>query len=137
MADAIKFEYTQVRSQLGEVALRPLLPLTLIHDHRSIDVLGLVDSGGDINILPHHLGKSLGLQWEQCGILPTLGGALGQLETRAVVLMAKIEPFSVISIGFGWSVSDNSPLILGRTNFFQLFSVCFFAGQNIFEIQPK
>lgn len=137
MADPQQFRFSEVRNQLGEVALRPLLPLTIFYESRSIEAVGLVDSGSDLNILPHRFGLSLGLNWQEYEILPPLSGALGQFETRAVVLLVEVRPFADVSLAFGWSASDDPPLILGQVNFFAQYNICFFRGQNMFEVQPK
>jgi hypothetical protein len=52
----------------------PRLPVRLRTDSRAIDVMGLVDSGATVNVLPHDVGLQLGLVWDdrRANIRPAL-----------------------------------------------------------------
>jgi hypothetical protein len=41
-----------------------MLPLTLVST-RSVPVLGLLDTGAAVNVLPYAVGVNLGLNWDQ------------------------------------------------------------------------
>ena len=42
-----------------------------------------------------------------------------------------------LKIAFAWTRMNNIPVILGRTNFFTEFDVCFYGSQSAFEVCPK
>ena len=64
MAERLPFSYVSVHNARGEVALRPLLPLSLQYGDQRRDVTGLLDTGADVNVLPFRLGLELGAIWE-------------------------------------------------------------------------
>ena len=41
------------------------------------------------------------------------------------------------SLAFAWVRADTVPVILGRTNFLELFDICFFRACSCLEIKPK
>ncbi|BDA74137.1 hypothetical protein CAL7716_083030 [Calothrix sp. PCC 7716] len=51
--------------------------------------------------------------------------------------IAEIGEFASIRLAFAWIRSINVPLILGQTNFFLEFDVCFYRSKLEFEIKPK
>ncbi|MGD1910473.1 MAG: hypothetical protein ACFB2X_06365 [Rivularia sp. (in: cyanobacteria)] len=50
---------------------------------------------------------------------------------------ARIGNFTPVQLAFAWVKSANTPLILGQTNFFLEFDVCFYRSKLEFEINPK
>jgi hypothetical protein len=51
--------------------------------------------------------------------------------------ITQIGEFSPTELVFAWVKSPNVPLILGQTNFFLEFDVCFYRSIAEFEINPK
>ncbi|MDJ0635634.1 MAG: hypothetical protein QNJ34_20775 [Xenococcaceae cyanobacterium MO_188.B29] len=49
----------------------------------------------------------------------------------------KIGDFPVTRLVFAWVNRPSIPLILGQTNFFLEFDVCFYRSRLEFEINPK
>ena len=60
----VRFPYTPVDSA---ASLMPRLALTLSHGQRSIDVIGLLDTGAAVNVLPYSVGAALGADWANNG----------------------------------------------------------------------
>ncbi len=116
----------------------PFLPITLENTGRSISCSGLVDSGSTVNVLPYDIGLNLGLIWEIQEFYIPLIGILKNEPAYGVILSGKVEPFTVSKLVFAWTrkTSDEVPLILGQTNFFQEFRVSFDGKSGIFEIIP-
>ena len=137
MADAIQFPYTVTNPALGESSGLPLLPLTLRHQQQSVLVSGLLDSGATVNVLPYAVGLQLGLVWSQQTVPVKLTGNLARYEARGVILTAEVGAFAPVRLAFAWTVSDEVPVLLGQTNFFQAFDVCFFRSQFLFEVTAK
>ncbi len=115
----------------------PLLPVTFTPLSSPITLLGLVDSGATVNVLPYDLGLRLGLVWDDIRMVVALGGNLSREPAKAVVLPVQIGDLAPLQFGFAWSRSPDAPLILGQTNFFQHFNVCFFGSENAFEVTAK
>jgi hypothetical protein len=100
--------------------------------------LFLVDTGSSLNVLPYSVGIRLGLDWDaQTFPLPSLTGNLKGLPAFGVMLDCIVQPFQPVKLAFAWTSSDQVPVLLGQTNFFAEFNVCFYGSQNLFEVSPK
>lgn len=137
MVQGYRFPYS-----VGEnhPALMPRLPLTLHLEGHSVDVVGLVDSGASVNVLPYSIGGALGAIWEEQNIAGPLAGSLGQVETRALIVEAfhpQLTPNYPVRLIFAWADTDSVPVIFGQTNFLEEFRVCFDALAETFEVYPN
>ena len=137
MNSSLTLPFTQVVSSLGDAGFSPVLPLTLISGTIEIEKIGLLDTGAAVNVLPFKDGLSLGLSWEKQVIPLQLTGNLANYEARAVLLSAKVGNFDPVRLAFAWTIAENVPLLLGLTNFFMEFDVCFFRSKLMFEVKPK
>ena len=137
MANAIQFPYTVTSPALGTSSSLPYLPFALIHQQNNVSVSGLLDSRAMVNVLPYQVGLQLGLVWAQQTVPLKLTGNLARFEAHAVLLTAEVGKFTPVRLAFAWRATDEAPLLLGQTNFFQEFDVCFFRSQSLFEIKPK
>lgn len=131
----MRFPYTVTGPTQNEFDSLPRLPLTLQLDHRRVEVVGLVDSGATVNVLPYDTGLQLGGLWDDRKATIKLAGNLGGLAAQPLFVMATIGDLSPIRLVFAWSRSNNVSLILGQMNFFMEFEVCFFRKQREFEIK--
>ena len=135
MPDSRKFSFLAVTNSKRPTDLMPYLPLTLARGGKSIDALGLVDSGASISVLPYRIGLELGAVWEEQITFFGLSGNLANYEAKGLLLTARIADFPAVNLAFGWTKAEDVPLILGQTNFFTTFDVCFYRSQNEFEIK--
>jgi hypothetical protein len=135
--EPIRFSYIEHQPGCGPASLSPLLPLTLEHSGERAEVRGLVDSGASVNVLPYSYGLQLGLVWEQQTTAVVLSGNLSQLPARAVVVIGALQPFEPVRRAFAWTRAENIPLILGQTNFFMEFDVCFFRSRGVFDVSRR
>lgn len=138
MASPVRFPYTAYDDD--PISPLPRLSMFLHNGARAIEVIGLLDTGATINVLPFSVGQELGFVWEEQQSLPQLTGNLGRVEARGLVLPAShplLTPNSTLLLAFAWSKADDVPLVFGQTNFFMAFDVCFFRSEGVFEIQPK
>ncbi len=115
----------------------PYLPLTLELNGNTKQVSGLLDSGSTVNVLPYKIGLELGAIWENQRISLSLVGNLANFEARALFVNAKVKDFSPVTLAFAWTQAEFATLILGQTNFFSLFDVCFLRQDNEFEIKMR
>lgn len=137
MDESLRIPYTLTKRARGSTGLLPFLPISLIFGNQKVETIGLLDSGSTINVLPHSLGLSLGLEWEKQKTSVPLTGNLVEVEAVGVVIFSQIGDFQQRRLVFAWAKSDQMPLILGQTNFFQEFTVCFFRSELAFEVKQK
>ncbi len=116
---------------------RPILSIRLSSGAVSVDVEALIDSGADTCVLPYDLGLQLGLDWSRAFALPSVGGSLASAASRAALLYGEVAPFAPVPLGFAWVQSNATPVILGITNFFLEFDVCFYATRGEFTVAPR
>ncbi len=126
-ANRQQFAYSRVDERCGTGALRPRLPLILTHRDQALAVIGLLDTGADVNVLPYAIGLQLGARWDEQVVVPGLSGNLGHYEARGLILSAQVGHFPPSKLAFAWTRAEHVPLILGQVNFFLEYEVCFFA----------
>jgi hypothetical protein len=133
----IRFPYTPGvpgRSTAAELAY---LPISLSTASGSLDLLGLLDTGSMVNVLPYSVGLALGFVWQEQTIPVSLTGNLSRVPAFGVILTGRIESCPSVELAFAWTQAPDAPLILGQVNFFMEFDVCFFRTQGTFEISPR
>jgi hypothetical protein len=134
---AEQFPYVQIDPAAGTASLAPYVPLDLLHGENRVSVMGLVDSGAAINVLPYGIGLRLGAIWEHQTTPVQLTGNLAASEARILVVSATIGKLPPVRLAFAWARTDSVPVILGQINFFLEFDVCFFRSRQQFEVKPK
>ena len=132
----MKFRYSVSDPTQNEYDSLPRLTFSLRCNNRQADVVGLVDSGATVCVLPYEAGIRLGEIWDDRKANIRLSGNLGNFPAMPVVTVAKIGDFEPVRLVFAW-VKTDVPLILGQTNFFMEFDVCFYRSKSEFEIMPK
>jgi len=137
LSESQRFSFSEIDAALGPASSLPYLPLTLTYQSLSFAVLGLLDTGATVNVLPYPIGTQLGAVWEKQTTRVQLTGNLAQYEARALIVMATIGTYIPVKLAFAWTRATNVPLILGQVNFFLEFDVCFSRTQRIFELKPK
>jgi len=78
--------------------------------------------------------------WEEQTTVVPLVGNLGQVEARALLVIAKQPQISANKaprLVFAWTRLDTVPVIFGQMNFFLEFDVCFYRSQNFFDVRLK
>jgi hypothetical protein len=137
MFDAAKFDYARTTNPFGEITLKPRLPITLATRNNSIEEYGLLDTGAEINVLPHSLGLALGGIWRPDQATIRLSDNLSSTPAGPLAVQALVSDFPAAWLAFAWAQSDNVPLLLGQVNFFMEFDVCFYRSQAMFEVRPR
>jgi hypothetical protein len=138
MPDPVRFPFVAA----GDAAtiLMPRMPLRLSFENRSVDVLGLLDTGAAVSVLPYSIGLALGAVWDQQTTVVPLVGSLGQGEARALLVDAsqpQLTPDAPVRLVFAWTRTEDVPAILGQVNFFLEFDVCFFRARGVFEVSRR
>ncbi|MBW4581085.1 MAG: retroviral-like aspartic protease family protein [Tildeniella nuda ZEHNDER 1965/U140] len=133
----MRFKYSTTSPTQNEFDSLPRIPLVLRRGDRSIKAVGLVDSGATVNVLPYELGLQLGTEWDERRAIIQLAGNLGNQQAIPFTAIVEIANFPLTELVFAWARSPNAPLILGQTNFFLDFNVCFYRSKADIEITPK
>jgi hypothetical protein len=60
MAQPVRFPYMPAGTT--EASLMPRLSLTLTHAQRTVEIVGLLDTGAAVNVLPYPVGVALGAE---------------------------------------------------------------------------
>lgn len=137
MLTPLRIPFTNVNPAAGEAGLTPYLPLTLAYEGVSTAASGLLDTGAAINVLPYSLGLALDGEWDEQAAVLQLGGNLAGYPARPLILSVTVGEFPSVRLAFAWTKAEKVPVILGQTNFFMEFDVCFYRSQRAFEVQPK
>ena len=96
-----------------------------------------MDSGATVDVLPYELGLELGGIWDERRAIIQLAGNLSNQPAMPFSATVEIGDFAPTQLVFAWVRSPNVPLILGQTNFFLEFDVCFYRSRSEFEVNPK
>jgi hypothetical protein len=112
----------------------PTIAITLSHAGFSVSANALLDTGSAVNLLPYDIGLQLGAIWEEQTIRLPLAGNLARVEARGVFVYVQIGNVEPVRLAFAWVQSSQVPLILGQTNFFREFDVCFQRSRCTIEI---
>ena len=60
----MRFKYSTIDPSQNEFDSLPRLPLVLRLNNQGVEVVGLVDSGATVNVLPYEVGLRLGAIWD-------------------------------------------------------------------------
>lgn len=137
MLDSQKFPFIKDIGDRILPAPMPYLNLTVNLQEVSQNVFGLLDTGSTVSVLPYRLGLELGAIWEEHNVPLVLAGNLANFEANAILLEVQFGKFEPVKLAFAWTKAENAPLILGQTNFFMEFDICFYRSQNEFTISKK
>jgi hypothetical protein len=112
----------------------PTIPITLSHASFSVSANALLDTGSTVNLLPYDIGLQLGAIWEEQTVRLPLAGNLATVEARGLFLHIQIGNLEPVRLAFAWAQASQVPLILGQTNFFREFDICFQRSRRTIEI---
>ncbi|MHC5770684.1 MAG: aspartyl protease family protein [Nostoc sp.] len=112
----------------------PAIPITLSHAGFSVFANALLDTGSTVNLLPYDIGLQLGAIWEEQTVRLPLAGNLARVEARGLFVHIQIGNLEPVRLAFAWTQASQVPLILGQTNFFREFDICFVRSRRTIEI---
>ena len=75
----MKFRYSVSNPSQNEYDSLPRLTFSLFCNNQQVEVVGLVDSGATVNVLPYEAGLLLGEIWDDRKANIRLSGNLGNL----------------------------------------------------------
>ena len=112
----------------------PTIPITLSHVGFSVSANALLDTGSTVNLLPYDIGLQLGVIWKDQIVRLPLAGNLTRVEARGLFVHTQIGNLEPVRLAFAWVQTSQVPLILGQTNFFREFDVCFQRSRRTIEV---
>jgi hypothetical protein len=112
----------------------PMIPVTLSYAGSPVSANALLDTGSTVNLLPYDIGLQLGAIWEEQTVRLPLAGNLATVEARGLFMHVQIRNLEPVRLAFAWVQTSQVPLILGQTNFFREFDVCFQRSRHTIEI---
>lgn len=112
----------------------PTIPIILSYADSSVSANALLDTGSTVNLLPYDIGLQLGAIWEEQTVRLPLAGNLATVEARGLFVHVQIGNLEPVRLAFAWAQASQVPLILGQTNFFREFDVCFQRSRRTIEI---
>lgn len=128
-----RYPFVQRDPAAGAASLAPLLPFRLRLAGREERVVGMIDTGAAVSVIPWSVGLRLGGDWD--GAVPlTLTGNLVFAEARALLVEGLVGDFSPRRLVFAWSKSDAVPVLLGQTNFLVEFDIYLSRSSQYFEV---
>jgi hypothetical protein len=133
----MRLKYSTIDPSQDEFDSLPRIPLVLRSGTHVAEALGLVDSGATVSVLPYEVGVQLGAVWEDRRANIRLAGGLGSQLAIPLFATAEIGELPAVRLAFAWVRESSVPLILGQTNFFMEFDVCFYRSMLEFEVKPK
>lgn len=112
----------------------PTIPIILSYAGSSVSANALLDTGSTVNLLPYDMGLQLGAVWDEQTVRLPLAGNLARVEARGLFVHVQIGNLEPARLAFAWAQASPIPLILGQTNFFREFDVCFQRSRCTIEI---
>jgi len=131
-----KYPFIPVNPTFANATLMPYLPIVFSIGEKSLRTSALLDTGSMTSVLPYSVGLQLGAIWDQQTFRVPLVGGLKGVDARYLELIATVGSFVPVRLAFALAQTDLMPVILGQTNFFMQFTVCFDRSKSIFEIRP-
>lgn len=127
----IEFDFKEEQSRLFGPILRPVARIVLVNDRMEVPEHVYVDSGADISLIPKSVGDLLGLKVTNSDLVEEIKG-IGEGDVPVIVkkLNMKIEE-KIFETRIAWALIEEVPLLLGRTDVFNLFDICFKKNKKI------
>ena len=98
----MRFKYSTSDPSQNEFDSLPRLPLVLRLNKQSVEVVGLVDSGATVNVLPYEVGLRLGAIWDDGKANIQLAGTLSNLKAMPLFVTAQVGEFAPVRLAFAW-----------------------------------
>lgn len=135
----INFKYKQIdRPEPFDGVYVPAIPVRLIGQKDTIEVIGLLDSGADFSLIPRDMAEILGLNLS--GKPEKIGGINGDCKAIKTKVQIRIGnqhenytfPIKVFVIP---DIDDEVPMLVGRNGFFKQFKITFNEAMNTISLK--
>lgn len=120
----MEFPYQKEKSKLFGEILRPIIRFEINTNLGWIPVMGYLDSGADITLLPLSFVKALGIKVEQEEIKEIRG--IGDSVVSVIIKKVGIKIEDVeLKANVGIALIEEVPYLLGRKDIFNKFRIIF------------
>ena len=135
---SFSFKYKPAKLKSGKAIYRPMLPLTIFGEE-TIDIFAMLDSGSDISVLPKEIAETLEIKYfEEDELYGITGNKVKSKIGRVNISFGKGRENYRFQIPVVVPEKGDTPIILGRTGFFNKFKITFFEKEKriIFKKVP-
>jgi len=127
----IEFDFRKEESRIFGYILRPVAGITFINNGREIWESVYVDSGADVTLISKSVGDALDFKIEKEDSITEIKG-VGERGVPIIVKKVKIKVGEkLFEARVAWALVEEVPLLLGRTDVFNLFNICFMKNEKI------
>lgn len=137
--DYFKFPLSAPSDFFGQAVLRPIIPLEVIYNNRSLGYAALIDSGADFCIFDAEIGEYLGIDIRS-GKREVFGGIQDRDGAEAflheVIISVGGWPYKM-TVGFSYDIASHGFGVLGQKGFFDIFTVMFDLLKEEIELKPQ
>lgn len=131
----VRFRYRKENSKHFGTVSRPVATVRLFGKVAVREVF-YVDSGADLTIFPRSVGELLGLELKESEIIDLYGVGEGTLSV--VIKELDIEIGGIrFTARVGWALTEKIPLLLGRLDVFDRFTITFDQRKQIVDFRPE
>lgn len=133
----MRFSYKRFKLTDGREILKPIIPIGLLFNGKSIRYEALIDSGADFNIFNAEIGELLDIDVRSGKEMKFSGIAGEPFPVYLHYLTLDIGGWQYeIEVGFSYEISPYGFGILGQRGFFDLFRIRFIFSKGLIEIIP-
>ena len=121
----ISFKYKVLPDEFSNGAKKPIIKITLKGNNQiPIDVIGLLDSGADVSVIPKGLAEFLNLKFGNKEISKGIGGEINVWNSHFnIIVQQNHETYKFKNVPVQISEDDTMPIIIGRHGFFDKFEI--------------
>jgi predicted aspartyl protease len=129
------FKYKSVKLKSGKNILRPMIPLT-IQAKEKIDLVGILDSGSDITIIPKEIAEAVGIDLQEENEISGISGIpVKARQAKVSVNFGRGHEIYSFNIPVLIPEKENIPIIIGRMGFFEQFKITFAEADKKIEFK--
>ena len=131
----ISFKFKEVDISSFGLIRRPIIPITIISEGKSLDVEALIDSGSDGCVIPKDLADAIGIKTTKTSEDIGIGGekikaSVGQItitidDGKESITLPKVQVYVAVEGG-----TELEEVIIGREPIFRDFNVIFRQNSN-------
>ncbi len=127
----VEFDFKKEESRIFGPILRPVARVILINNEKELPEHLYVDSGADISIIPKSVGDWLGFNVEKEDLITEIKG-IGERGVPIIIKKVKMKiGEKEFESRIAWALIEDVPLLLGRTDVFNLFDICLIKNTKI------
>ena len=129
----MRFKYKRITSE----CIRPIIPVRLKYNGRSVSYEALIDSGADMCVFPAEIGELVGIDIKK-GAVGDLTGVIGNAEKiyyHTIDIELGGNATQVVA-GFSYSKNISSFGLLGQSGVFSVYTIKFMYRKGFIDIEP-